>query len=285
MKWLKFISVFLLLIIFVFIGTILLLQENHYKKLLSWGAEQFLDSQLVIDGPLEFELARNLSLSSSNILLHANDDSYRLELGKLYMNFRLGSYMQTGSFWFNNIELHDINLKMNETPGESDFDMDELQIPPVILNQAAFSNINVSYQELAPGTLHNFKLDELELKELAENQPVSLRAVGIFESKPFKLNGTFDSVVQVLKKQEPANLDVSLSSELINFRVQGVIAEPIEGRGLDISVEANSPQIRELVEIVWDEIPVLGNLQTSFRILGDYDAPRLMDINLHLQRG
>ena len=39
-------------------------------------------------------------------------------------------------------------------------------------------------------------------------------------------------------------------------------------------------QLKDLVEIFWDEVPVLGNLQGSMTVRGDYTAPRLEDIDL-----
>ena len=283
MKWLKLISIFLLVSVSILAGLLLVLQENHYKGILSWGADQFLDSQLVIEGPLQLELSRNLVFSSSEITVHANDDSFQLDIGQLFISFRLGSYLQTGSFWFNDIKLSDIGLKVNETADASEFDLDELKIPPVIVNEARLDNINITYQELAPGTTHKFLLESLVLDEFAENKPMSLHATGSLENKPFKLRGTFDSITQVLNKANPVNLDVTLNSELINLNVKGSIVEPIEGRGIDLSLDGNIPRLTQIIEIVTDSVPELGTLKGAFHLQGDYSAPQLSDINLHLQ--
>ena len=34
------------------VGAVLFLEEADYKRLLIWGADRFLDSQLVIEGPV-----------------------------------------------------------------------------------------------------------------------------------------------------------------------------------------------------------------------------------------
>ena len=288
MKWVKrlliLLASLLLTSVLILVCAVLLLQESNYKRILGWGAEQFLDSQLIIKGPLKLDIARNLVLSSGEILLYANDDSYRLAIGKLHASFRLGSYLQTGFFWLNNLELQDINLRVKETPEGYHFSFEDFQIPPVVIGQAKFSNIQFAYQELPPGTLHTFSLDDLELKELGEQQPVSLHATGLFEGKPFKLEGAFDSVAQVLQQQIPISAKIALSSENLNIKVQGTIAEPLEGRGLDLKVQADIQQLKDFVEIIWDEIPILGYVQSSFIMRGNYTAPRLEEIDLRMQR-
>ena len=103
MKWLKYLSALLagLLLVGVLIvaAVVLFFDESDHKRLLVWAAGQFLDSELVIEGPLELDIARNLSLATGDIRLEANDGSYQLSVGKLKTNFRLGSYLQTGVFW------------------------------------------------------------------------------------------------------------------------------------------------------------------------------------------
>ena len=185
--WVKRLSILvaglLLGIFLVSTAAVLILDEADYKRLLSWGAEQFLDSQLVIEGPLDIDISRNLSLASGGITLKANDASYQLSAGQLHASFRLGSYLTTGTFWFNSLELTDVRLEVMEST-DDDFALEDIYIPPVVFEQAQVNNLVFSYQELPPGTLHTFALTELSLGELGEQQPVSLRATGLFEGQP-----------------------------------------------------------------------------------------------------
>ena len=54
------------------------------------------------------------------------------------------------------------------------------------------------------------------------------------------------SLEQVFKRQKPLDLDIALSSELINFKVQGNIAEPLQGEGIDLKVQGNISQLRDI---------------------------------------
>jgi len=62
---------------------VLILDEADYKRLLSWSTKRFLGSQLVIEGPINVDISRNLLFSAGGITLQANDDSYRLPAGEL----------------------------------------------------------------------------------------------------------------------------------------------------------------------------------------------------------
>ena len=121
----------------------------------------------------------------------------------------------------------------------------------------------MSYREQPPGTLHRFSLDELVIEEAGRGQPVSLHASGLFEGQPFVLEGSADSLAELLETTEPKNVQLSLSGAQGKLLAAGTIADPINGRGLDLQVQADVPQISSLIEILWDEIPVLGSLQGS----------------------
>ena len=289
MKWIKRLLILLAGLLLgsalLIAASILILEESDYKRMLGWGAEHFLDSQLVIDGPLEIEISRNLSVSSGKIFLKADDDSYQLSIGKLHANFRLSSYLQTGTFWFNNLQLEDIRLDVKETTKDNNFSLEDFKIPPVVIAQAQFTNIEFIYQELSQGALHMLLLDELAIGELGEHQPISLYAKGQFEGQPFEIQGTSNSLTQVFEDQDPLTVKLELSSTLVNAKLQGTIAEPLNGRGLDLIIQGDISEVRDIIEIGWLEFPLLGSLQGSLNVRGDYVAPRLEAIDLHLQRG
>jgi hypothetical protein len=153
-----------------------------------------------------------------------------------------------------------------------------------VVTRARVDNLELAYRELPPGTRHTFSLDELSIHELGEHQPLSLRATGLFEGKPFVLEGTSDTIAELVESSEPSKVQLTLSSAESRLRAQGTIVDPVAGRGLDLHIETNIPQISELIEIFWDEIPVLGTLEGSLDVRGDYSAPILENIDLHLQR-
>jgi hypothetical protein len=114
---------------------------------------------------------------------------------------------------------------------------------------------------------------------------VSLRATGLFEGQPFELQGTSAPIAQFIERREPHPVQLEFSSAHINAELQGTIADPLNGRGLDLQIQADIPQVSDIIEIVRDDIPLLGSLKGALTVRGDYQAPRLEAIDLHLQRG
>jgi len=288
MKWIRrlllLLAGLLLCAAFILTAAVLILDEADYKHLMSWGAERFMDGQLVIEGPISIDISRNLLISSGGISLKANDDSYRLSVGELQADFRLGSYLTTGTFWFNNLKLSDVNIEMTER-SSSGRDPVVIKIPPLVIDQAQISNLLFAYQELPPGTPYTFALTELTIGKLGQQQPVSLHATGQFEGRPFELQGTTASLEQPVEQHEPHPVQLELNSAHINARLQGTIADPLHGRGLDLQIQADISQVKDIIEFVHDDIPLLGSLKASLNVKGDYAAPRLEAIDLRLQRG
>ncbi len=175
MKWIRRLSLLVtgLLLCGIFISTaaVLILDETDYKHLLSWGAERFLGSQLIIEGPINVDISNNLLFSTGGITLKANDDSYRLSAGELHASFRLDSYLTTGSFQLNSLKLSDVDLEVSETASGGG-DPATIDIPPLVINQVQISNLQFAYRELPPGTLHRFALAELTSGALGERQPI-----------------------------------------------------------------------------------------------------------------
>ena len=237
MKWIKRLSVLiagLLLGSALIVGAAaMLLDESDAKRLLTWSANTFLDSRLVIEGPLRIDFARDLSLVTDGIRFEANDGSYLLSVGNLKTNFRLGSYLQTGVFWFNSLELTDVNLEVTEPPHEGS-GLEDFQLPPVVIARANFNNLAFTYQEQPPGTLHRFSLDELVVEESGRGQPVTLHATGAFKDQPFVLEGTSDSIAELLEDRKPGHVQLSLLGAKGQLRAEGMIADPVKGRGLDL---------------------------------------------------
>jgi len=287
MKWIRRLLamlVGLLGCVLILACTAFFLDESAYKRVLAWSAERFLDSQLIIEGPIRVAISSDLSFSSESILLKANDDSYRLSVGSFNTSFRLGSYFRTGTFWFNSLELSDVNLEVTETSDEN-FTLEDVYIPPFVIGKAQVNNLEFSFQERPPGTLQSFSLSELTLGELGEYQPLSWRAVGLFEAQPYVLQGTISPLAQLIEGREPQELQLELSSGPINVNIQGTVDDPLNGRGLDLKLQYEIPQVVNIIEILGKNIPQLGSLKGSLTVRGDYVEPRFEDIDLRLQRG
>jgi uncharacterized protein involved in outer membrane biogenesis len=256
--------------------------ETDYRRALVWSADHFLDSELLVSGPLSVRYSDGLQLSAEAFQLAAHDGSYSLETNALNLRFQLASVF-SGPLWIDDLVLGDFILKINESednPGGVDF-----SIPPVIVARAQVNSLLVEYQEASPGTLHRFSLDNLIIDDAGADGPVKVQATGVFEGHKFSLDGLLPALdkIQDTTTAKPVRLD--FASEKLNVVLEGSITDPLKGEGLDLKLRASAEGVDEFLEIFGDGIPTLGKLDATAMLRGDYETPRLEDIDLRLQRG
>ncbi len=264
---------------------LLVLKDSHYQKILVWSAEHFLDSQLIVGSPIEVDVTRNLLFRSRDLQLIANDDSYRLSIANLHINFQLGSYLRTGTFLFNHLDLEGVRVDIKEMASDEFDSIDEFEIPPVAFSNLSVNKLVLSYQELSPGTLHTFSLEELGLQKSSEDRSTSVRAIGELKEEPFEMQGTLGSILKTQETSEPLPVNFEFSSADINAHVHGSIDDPLRGLGLNIDVKATIKKVSKFAEIFLHGVPELGALQLAFTIRGDYSGPSAEIVDFKLWRG
>ena len=127
---------------------------KNYKPVFSWVAETYFDAELQIKGPLRVHVAGGVALSASKVELKADDGSYFLSADTLSGDVRLRDAV-FGTLWVRDLAVSNFYLKINESESDS-FDWKDFTFPPIVVEEAKFTNLAVEYQELAPGTLHRF---------------------------------------------------------------------------------------------------------------------------------
>ena len=265
------------------IGALIFLDGEDYKPVISWAAATFLDAELEIGGPLRVHVADGLALSAGKVQLKAHDGSYLLSADTLQGDIRLRDVI-FGTLWVRHLAVNDFFMKLHESETDSS-DWKDFTFPPVVVERAQFKKLVIEYQEIAPGSLHRFALSELDFDDVNDAGPVHLRANGILEGREFKLKGTFPPIEQALDHEVPKPVVVSLIGERLQAHFDGTITDPANGKGMDFNIQLTIPEVHELLEVLGDDIPPVGELQASARLQGDYAVPRLLDIDAHMQRG
>lgn len=267
----------------VLIGALIFLDGDDYKPVFSWVAGTFFDAELQIDGPLRVHVSSGVLISARQVQLKARDDSYFLSADSLKGDVRLRDVV-SGTLWVRDLSVSDFFMKIHETDS-GEFDWNSFTFPPVVIERARFSNLVVEYQEIAPGTLHRFALNELDFDDVNDRGPVHLQASGILEGRDFELTGTFPPLEQALDQETPKPVVIAMTGAHMQARLYGTITDPLNGRGMDFNVNLNIPEAHELLEVFWDGIPAVGAVQGGARLQGDYAVPRLADIDIHMHRG
>jgi len=286
MKWIKRLTLLfaglLLSLILVFAGALLFLDDADYKRILAWSADHLLDSELVISGPLSIGYSEGILFSAQGVQLQAHDGSYSLETETISTNFYLVSIF-SGALWIHDLVLDDFTLKIIEPEGETEPFV--FSMPPVVIARGRVNKLLVEYQEASPGTLHSFSLETLLIDDVNDEGPVTIQANGQFEGQKFRLDGTLPPLDTILADSTPKPVKITFDSEKITASIEGSITDFANGKGMDLVLKAHADGLHEYLEIFADGIPALGKLDATARLRGDYSAPRLDDIDLHIQRG
>lgn len=287
MRGLRYLGILLVTLllsaVLLVIGALIFLDGDDYKQPLAWVAGTYFDSELTVSGPLRVHVSGELQIQAEGVQLKPHDDSYLLAADSLNAHIRLKDAI-FGLLWVRDLALTGFHLRINESESGEKFDWENFTLPPVVVERADFKNLVIEYQEYAPGTLHSLALSELAFDDVNDSGPVRLQAQGSLEGRSFSIDGTFPPLETALDHQSPKPVVITLEGAQLFARLDGTITDPANGEGMDLGIEFQAPAAHELLEILGDGIPTVGELQARARLQGDYAVPRLIDIDAHLQR-
>ena len=233
--------------------------DEDYRWLLGAGAEHLLDARLEINGAFSLSIGRNLQLHAGDVRLIADDGSYLFEAGTVRLNQRLGSYLMTGTFWINQLVLSDAQLYIRE--GEDrDFRLEDLTLPPVVIQEVRVSNAHLAYEERDTGERNEIALLGLEIDDVNDSGPLGIRSQGVVNGRPFEVNGRLDPLDELLDPQSAYGLSVELTSGSTTLQVNGSVADPVRGKGVDLDVVFNDSALSGTVGLFDRSAPELGAL-------------------------
>lgn len=258
--------------------------DEDYRWLLSAGAEHLIDARLDINGAFSLSVGRNLQLHAGDVRLVAADGSYVFEAGKVWLNQRLGSYLTTGTLWINQLVLSDAQLYIKEDE-DRDFRLEDLALPPVVIHEVRVSNAYLAYEERDTGERNEIVLLDLEIDDVNDSGPLGIRSQGVVNGRPFEVNGRLDPLAELLDPQSAYGLSLELSSGSTNLRANGSVADPVRGEDVDLEVVLSDSALSGTIGLFDRSAPELGALSLHARITGDYKAPALQSVNLHMSRG
>jgi hypothetical protein len=264
-------------------GALLVLNDDDYRTALVWTARTFLDARLQINGPLGLHLAREAWLSAGKVSLIANDGRYSLAVGEFQTRVRLDSLLH-GILWVKSLLLDDVHLEIRQAADSGGFDFHGISFPTFVIEEARLHNLFFDYHESRPDKTHKFALLGLVIAGVNNSDPVDIEGNGYFENRNFSIKGRMDSLVQLVDAKQPYAVHLDVTSGTLRTRLDGTIARPLAGAGLDLELSLNDPDISKTLRLWNDRAPALGTLAAQMRLRGDYAKPRLEQISARLQR-
>ncbi|MGB7931512.1 MAG: AsmA family protein [Gammaproteobacteria bacterium] len=264
-------------------AALFILDDEDYRSALVWATGSFLDASLEIRGPFALHLGREASLTAGDVILKANDGSYSLALGEFHTDVRLESLLE-GIYWIKSLVLADVQLETKQSGDDDKSVFQGLSIPAVVIEQARLNNINLVFHESDPDKSHEIDLQALVVDDINNNGPLGIQGNGTFQNRPFSIEGRLDSLAQLIGAAAPYAVRLDITSGTLQAHLEGTIAKPLEGSGLDLQLGFTDPQLSRTLRLWNDSAPELGTVTAHMQLRGDYDRPRLEQISAHLQR-
>ena len=126
----------------------------------------------------------------------------------------------------------------------------------------------VSYRDGKTGETIRLRIANLQGRASSPSAPLGISVAGSYNDAPFKAEGTLGSFEQLFGGGAfPVKLAVEAGGATL--AIDGSIAEPMTGRGLDLKIQARGQNLADLGAIAGVELPALGPYDFSAQVTQD----------------
>ena len=142
----------------------------------------------------------------------------------------------------------------------------EMTLPNI--DNAVVRDATVVYRDGQTGETMQVKFSELSLRRTSDGLPLEVALEGAYNDVPFKADGAV-GLIRDLVGAAPYPVRLSLAVGGATLDIDGSIAEPITGQGIDLKIQARGQNLAELGAAVGTELPPLGPYDLSAQVTQD----------------
>ncbi len=158
--------------------------------------------------------------------------------------------------------------------GGQDSQATDGEMPLPSFDNVVLRDAVVSYRDGKTGETIRLRIAKLEGGASSPSAPLGISVEGSYNDAPFKAEGTLGSFEQLFGG---GAFPVKLSAEAggATLAIDGSIAEPMTGQGLDLKVQARGQSLADLGAIAGAELPALGPYDVSAQVAQDGQSYKL----------
>ena len=260
------------------------LSDDGYRRLASYLFERATGRTLIVDG----RFAVHRSLRPSLVMSHVRIPNPAwaaapefAEIGHMEIEVALPSLL-SGALVVQRLILEDATFALERrADGTANWTMGEGGPGPglvPVLGTVRLRNVAWRYRDDASGDETAVHLARLSLADTGARG--QLEAQGTWDDQPITAQGTLGTLAQALQPTSPFPLDLAVALPGLDLDLSGTIAEPAEGRGLDLRLAGRSDDIRPLLERLDSKAPLAGRAEGAATLRGDFDAVQIPDLRL-----
>jgi uncharacterized protein involved in outer membrane biogenesis len=142
----------------------------------------------------------------------------------------------------------------------------EMTLPNI--DNAVVRDAIVVYRDGKTGEAIEVSFSKIALQRTSTGLPLEVVLEGAYNSEPFKADGAV-GLIRDMVGAEPYPVRLSFAVGGATLEIDGSIAEPITGQGIDLKVQARGQDLAELGAAVGAELPALGPYDLSAQVTQD----------------
>ena len=258
------------------------LDDDDYRQIAIRLVERATGSSVAIDGPFSFHVGLEPSLTASDVRVVNASWASRPDLvhiGHLEVQLALTPLL-SGKLLIPRLILEDADFDLEKSAdGRTNWVMPAargLLVP--VLGTVALHNVDWRYRDQATGGETAIALAHLTLENVGN--AARLEGEGTWDGHKIGAKGEFGTLAQALDPTAPFPMNLSVSLPGLELTLNGTMADPVAGHGLDLRLKGQSNNIGELVELLHSDLPLVGRLDGAAKLSGDVAALRLSDLRL-----
>ncbi|MFW5451066.1 MAG: AsmA family protein [Methylophagaceae bacterium] len=157
----------------------------------------------------------------------------------------------------------------------------ESSSPAIIVNEVHIKQATITYKDGVTGQETNIVIDKIISEAKGANDPLSVIVKAAYNEIPIEVKGSLGSLTQLSSNDNyPIDLTVNVSDASINL--EGQVAKPLDGKGLDVNVKFNIDSLSTLSALAASELPNIGPINFSGKVTDSKNGYSIKSMNLLL---
>jgi len=234
------------------------------------------------DGPFDVDISDTLDVAANDIRLTARTTGQtidRAELGRLGVSLDLGRLLR-GAPLLRRLEVADATVVLQEdeegrTPAPSQ-GARGFRFP--FIESAELINIRIMQVGADPNAPPLHEIQRVKLLETTKGGNVEIDGSLIWDGSELAIEGKLGGPENALDTSTPYPMDLVVRAPEFTFDIDGTVADVLTGRGLDMQLALDAPEASRLAHYAHLEVPDLGPLKFTGRLVGDLHDPGLADV-------
>jgi uncharacterized protein involved in outer membrane biogenesis len=252
----------------IFFGIYLTTSPNHFIKILTAQIEENTGRKLMA-GEAEISLFLHPEITIKDVSLANADWGSRKQMitvGKLRVKFNLFAFF-LGEILVDEIHMiaPDFYFEKN-TQGHANWDFNGVDFPVINFDQLEVNEGQLYYKEDVSGRTLNFKIDHFQLQNLLKEslQTIELKVQHL--GHLIEITGKTSNAKSWFRNN-PFILDLNVTSNDIQAKIDGKINRPYDFQGLNINLNLKAETLSSFSWLAVTELPQIGPINLNAQLL------------------